>query len=218
MNNKSNKILTYCKMSLLFMVLGAITIYIAGKPLADYAVAKASMIIVKGAPMSLNSNGELLKPIVENGDTTDQSEIQIPEVNTQYGVISCEEIALTAPLYYGDNSYSLQNGAGQYTKGGFPGQGKPILIGGHDGTFFAPLKGIKKGDIVHIETTYGEFEYQVIAMKVADKSNTKAYDLTQDKEQLILYTCYPFGQLIGDRNKRYFVYCDLKSIKTEATK
>lgn len=205
-------------MSLLFIVLGSATIYLGGKPLVNYAVSKASMVIVNGAPDNTNSNGKLIKPIGENGNTKDLSEVRIPTENTQYGTISCNKIALTAPLYYGDNSYSLENGAGQYLASGFPGQGKPILIGGHDGTFFAPLKDMKKGDVVKIETTYGEFEYQVTGVKITDKNNSKAYDLTQDKEQLILYTCYPFGQLIGDRSKRYFVYCNLTSNKIEQAK
>jgi sortase A len=89
-----------------------------------------------------------------------------------------------------------------------PGEGKPILIGGHDGTFFAPLKEIKNGDIINITTDYGQFEYKVISAKIADKTDTTAYDLTQEKEQLILYTCYPIGKVTGDRSDRYFVYCD----------
>lgn len=204
------KLLLYGKMSALFMVLGAVVLMIGGKPLMNYAVSKADMMIVKGAPDHGVKEGKLVKPIVKEG-TSDQGIIRKPEINTQYGTISCPQIALTAPLYYGDNSYSLQNGAGQYPESGFPGEGKPILIGGHDATFFSPLKNIKKGDIITIVTTYGSFEYQVNGFKVADKNDTKAYDLTQKKEQLILYTCYPFGKIIGDRSKRYFVYSDLKS-------
>lgn len=204
-------------MSLLFMVLGAVVLFIAGKPIVDYALSYGSMIIVKGAPGYLQ-DGELVKPIVQSGSTVDQSEIHTPALNTQYAVILCDQIALSAPLYYGDNSYSLQNGVGQYSYSGLPGEGKPILIGGHDGTFFAPLKDIKIGDMIEIETTYGNYEYQVSNTSVADIDNTDAYDLNQNKEQLILYTCYPFGQLIGDRDKRFFVYCDLVSGTTQDVK
>lgn len=218
MNRKLSKVITYCKMSLLFMVLGSIVIYIAGKPLVDYAASIGNMAIVNGAPGFIKDNGELLEPVVSNGDTTDQSEIQTPPLNTQYGTISCDQIAMTAPLYYGDNHYALQNGAGQYTGSGLPGKGKTILIGGHDGTYFAPLKDIKAGDIVKIKTTYGVYEYQVTDTKVADKDDSKAYDLTGNKEQLILYTCYPFGKLIGNRNDRYYVYCSLKTNSTDNVK
>lgn len=194
------------------MVLGAAIIFIGGKPLMNYAVSKADMIIVKGAPDNRGNEGKLLKPIVKSSISV-QGKIRKPVINTQYGTISCEQIALNAPLYYGDSSYSLQNGAGQYSGSGFPGEGKPVLIGGHDATFFSSLRNIKKGDIIKIVTTYGSFKYQVTGFKVADKKDTRAYDLKQKKEQLILYTCYPFGQLIGDRSKRYFVYSRLKSYK-----
>lgn len=217
MNKTLNKILTYIKMSLLLMVLGSAVIFIAGKPLATYVEAQGTRMIASGAPATYDgNNAELLDPIVKQDDITEQSEARIPQINTQYGTITCEEIALTAPLYYGDNEYSLQNGAGQYSLSAMPGEGKPILIGGHDSTFFAPLENIQTGDKLLIKTESGSYEYQVSGTKIADKSDTSAYDLTQKKEQLILYTCYPFGQLIGDRSKRYFVYCDLVQSNTEA--
>lgn len=197
------------------MVLGAVILFIGGRPLINYAVSKADMMIVKGAPENRVNEGKLLKPFVKSS-TLEKGVIRKPAINTQYGTISCSQTELAAPLYYGDSSYSLQNGAGQYSKSGFPGEGKPVLVGGHDATFFSSLKNIKKGDIIKIVTTYGKFEYQVTGFKVADRNDTRAYDLTKKKEQLILYTCYPFGQLIGDRSKRYFVYSRLKSYKIEA--
>ena len=63
------------------------------------------------------------------------------------------------------------------------------------------------GDIVTITTSYGVFEYQVTDMQVKSSTDKSAYDLKQDKEQLILYTCYPFDML-GLTPNRYFVYAD----------
>ena len=210
MNKILKKAFIYSKMSLLFMILGAAVLYIAGKPLADYALSYMSMIINKGAPGYLNQ-GELIEAIAGDSETLDMDEILTPALNTQYGTIYCEQIGLAAPLYYGDNNYSLQNGAGQYELSGLPGEGKPILVGGHDGTFFAPLEDVGEGDIITVKTTYGKYEYQVSEIRIADKDDAPAYDLTLDQEQLILYTCYPFGQLIGEREQRLFVYCDLQS-------
>lgn len=198
-------------MSLLCIALSAVVLLIAGRPLANYVISYGKMIITDGAP-GYQMDGELINPIVGNGSsTTDQSEIRKPALNTQYGTILCEQIALNAPLYYGDDDYSLQNGAGQYALSGLPGEGKPILIGGHDGTYFKPLKDINMEDIITIKTIYGEYRYQVTDMVIADADDTSAYNLTEEKEKLILYTCYPFDQLIGKRDKRYFVYCELIS-------
>lgn len=140
--------------------------------------------------------------------TTDESDIQVPELETKYGTISCDRIELSAPLYYGDSDSTLLLGAGQYPNGVLPGYGRPLLISGHDATFFAPLERIKMGDVIIITTETGNYHYSVSSKIVADAEDTSAYDLTSEKEQLILYTCYPFGQLVGDRSRRFFVYCD----------
>lgn len=208
MSNNFKKILTYIRMSLLFMILGSVILYFAGAPLVSYAISKGKMAIDKGAPEYQNGNIQISEPIVNSNGTVDQSEIQRPEVNSQYGTIFCERLALTAPVYYGDSKTVLENGAGQYARSGLPGEGKPILIGGHDVTYFAPLEDIVAGDVISIKTTYGQYSYEVTGTKIAAATDTTAYDLTQDKEQLILYTCYPFGKVTGDRSDRYFVYCD----------
>ena len=47
-----------------------------------------------------------------------------------------------------------------------------------------------------------------IEMCIRDRDDT-AYDLLQDKEQLIMYTCYPFEMLVGiTKQERLFVYAD----------
>jgi sortase A len=209
MSRHSARILNYIKMSLLFVILGAAVLSIGGRPLASYIISLGNMIVVKGAPEDLSTSGlKTSGPIVNINGNSDQSEIRTPEPDSQYATVTCERIALTAPIYYGDSEACLAKGVGQYSKSSLPGEGKPILLSGHDSTFFAPLEGIKAGDIIRITADYGEFNYIVVSEGIADKSDTTAYDLTQDKEQLILYTCYPFGKVTGSRNDRFFVYCD----------
>ena len=199
---------TYVKMSLLFMVLGAIIIYFAGIPVAEYVVAQGKMIMIKGAPGYPHGDSTEVSEQSVNHGILELSESRIPELDTQYAMITCKSIKLTAPVYYGDSDASLESGVGQYPQGGFPGEGKPILISGHDATFFAPLEEIQAGDKIKIKADYGTFEYMVTGTRIADKADTTAYNLNKDKEQLILYTCYPFGKVTGDRDDRFFVYCD----------
>ncbi len=168
-----------------------------------------NMIVEKGAPINPEKYSLLGLEIAPKQEGTDAlSEVIIPELGEQYGDITCERIELTAPIYYGDDAKLLEKGAGQYTGSGLPGQGKPIVIGGHDGTFFAPLEDIQVGDTIIITTSYGSFQYKVTELKTEKKVDSTTLDLIQYKEQLILYTCYPFGQLVGNRSGRYFVYCD----------
>lgn len=202
-------------MILIFTVLGAAVLFAAGAPVADYVLAKGRMVITQGAPVDPGrDNADLQSMVMNIKDTEGQSEIPVPEPDEQYGTMNCDRISLSAPVYYGDNETVLANGVGQYTLGGLPGEGRPILMSAHDSTYFAPLEQIEAGDIVTIKTNYGEYNYLVNSTLIADEADTSAYDLTQDKEQLILYTCYPFGQLVGKRNERFFVYCDLITVKS----
>ena len=73
--------------------------------------------------------------------------------------------------------------------------------------FFEGLKDVEKGDDFIVKTTYGTYDYRVTKIEIYDEGDyDKAYDLSSKKEQLILYTCYPFGDFNGDKTKRMFVY------------
>ena len=47
-------------------------------------------------------------------------------------------------------------------------------------------------------------------MRVSTDTDTTAYDLEADEENLIMYTCYPFGTT-NYTDERFFVYCDYVS-------
>lgn len=211
MNKRLKRIFIYAGMSILYFVLGYMVLYIAGEPIADYVIASGKMVIVKGAPGYLNQSDPEVAQLVMSKKavvTTKESEVVVPKPGSHYGDMVCERVDLAAPIYFSDSDEAFENGVGQYPKSGLPGEGKPIVIGGHDETFFAPLEHIRSGDIIKISTEYGAFEYEVTGTRVAEAKDTTAYDLSQHKEQLILYTCYPFGQLVGDDSNRFYVYCD----------
>ena len=66
-----------------------------------------------------------------------------------------------------------------------------------------------KDDVIEVRTNYGKYEYKVTDAKVGEVLSDDNFDLTSNKEQLILYTCYPIGVEGNDRTQRYFVYADL---------
>lgn len=129
-----------------------------------------------------------------------------PLQGEQYGEILCNEIDLKAPLYYGDTDQVLEQGVGTYAGRSLPGQGKEILISGHDATFFAPLALAKEGMVLSIKTNYGQYEYKVTGTEVLDVLDYKKRD--SESEELTLYTCYPFGAEDKLRNERFFVYAE----------
>lgn len=134
--------------------------------------------------------------------------ISWPKTSEQYGIIWCPKINLSAPLFMGDRDSVLEKGAGTYIGSSIPGGGNTILVGAHDTTFFKPLEKIKKGMIVNVVTKYARYKYKVVKRAIADeKDHDQAYTLN-NKEKLVLYTCYPFGKLNGDKSQRLFVYLE----------
>lgn len=146
-------------------------------------------------------------------DSIPLSSITYPSEGDRYGRITIEGTTVDAPLYYGDNNAILNEGAGTYkddTRVGIPGEGKTILIAGHNNTFFNDLQSVEVGDVVTIETHYGTYTYTVERCDVYDYQDTSSYDFTRTDENLILYTCYPFDAL-GFTPDRYFVYASYTS-------
>ncbi len=131
-------------------------------------------------------------------------------VGTQYGEICWETENETKkiPLYYGDREDILDLGAGTYPGYGLPGQGTRILAGAHDATYFSGLGELKQGDLVKVYTIGNSFTYEVTKTEIADAA--QAFAEKEEQEQLILYTCYPFGETEQTRTQRYLVYAVLQ--------
>ena len=116
----------------------------------------------------------------------------------------------------------FKGAAGTYLGSSIPGDGKTVLVGAHNTTFFKPLEKVAPGMIMNVTTTYAKYKYKVRELRIYDSNEIdKAYNLQSKKETLILYTCYPFKKLSGDKSKRLFVYLDKifgPSIDKEVTK
>lgn len=174
------------------------------------------------------SKTPLIKDKTISGD-----KVKWPKYTEPYGEIKCGKIKLNAPLYMGDSDYILggrvidkvendyndeftskldedfKGAAGTYLGSSIPGDGKTILVGAHDTTFFKPLEKVKEGMVMNVTTTYARYKYKVKEIRIYNEDELDdAYDLHSDKEWLVLYTCYPFGKINGDKTKRMFVYLE----------
>ncbi|MCH1939640.1 class D sortase [Holdemania massiliensis] len=127
-----------------------------------------------------------------------------PTLTEPYGKLRIEKANLEETLYFGDDPVTLKKGIGQYPESGLPGDGKPILLAGHNGTLFKNLKYAKIGDEVQIETDFSIYCYEIIDIAVTAVDDWDTSVLDEKEELLIMYTCYPFDKL--DVPDRYFVY------------
>lgn len=133
------------------------------------------------------------------------SKIELPSNGTLYGNIRVSGTTVNAPLYFGDSPAILNKGAGQYMGSSYPGCGSTVLIGGHSHSFFAGLQQVETGAYITLSTTYGTYVYQVTHTAIKQQTDSTAYDLSSTKENLVLYTCYPFDSM-GQTSRRKFVY------------
>jgi len=151
--------------------------------------------------------GNLVQTETSIDNTVDENDIRFPKYGMRYAQIESEKAKESIPLYFGDGTDILKLGAGQYIGSSLPGYGRPILIGGHNNSYFAFLQYLKRGETITIRTNYGEYVYKVTETFVASKDAKWVYDADHNGEKLVLYTCYPFSALFLT-DERYFVYAD----------
>ena len=165
-------------------------------------------MFISDTPIDYSSAYEnIFTPTNNSGDTVNAEDVEFPGLNKQFGHLSIDGTTVDTKLFYGDGTVPLRNGVGIYGGSFIPGYGKTILVAGHNNTYFNGLKTVKKGDVIKIETSYGNYEYKITDKAIRDADDKSAYDLSADYENLILYTCYPFDSL-GLTNDRFFVYAE----------
>lgn len=202
--NNIGGIWKYILMSFVMTFLGYGVLYIGGAPVFSMMSAVTGMVVTKSSPSFVEKLDSIYKGAVECGG--DLSQVEVPAYETCYGSISCEKVDLLAPLYWGDSEKVLKSGVGQYMGSTMPGFGGTALLSAHNCTYFQSLQHLMVGDKINISTYYGEYEYTVTEIKTVSCDNKMAYDLEQKGEQLVMYTCYPFGVLRENKGEKYFVY------------
>ncbi len=156
--------------------------------------------------VSIDTTKQILKDVkidLEHSKLT-----SYPGYGTRYATIVIETLNIELPLYYGDSLKILRNGIGQSSGGYFPGEGGSIVCMGHRNSgVLHDLPNIKIGDKIQIKTTYGDFTYSVYETRIVPQEDLDAVPFQDEKEILILYTCYPINT-IGHAKKRFIVYAN----------
>lgn len=186
--------------------------------IAVFAVFGAVMAALKPAASSSGLSNEPEIPTLSEIQPTATPEAQpetgvlesYPQAGDLLGHLTISGTAVDCDVYYGDSETEFSKGAGTYKGAKIPGEGGTILMGGHTGTYFRDFESVQTGDEVTFTTSYGEYHYVVTGTQVALDTDTSAYDLKAEEENLIMYTCYPFG-IVNPTDERFFVYCDYVS-------
>ena len=153
------------------------------------------------------------KEVVQNIQTTLNKEekkiINYPEYGTQYATIEISKINVNLPVYYGDTLEILKKGVGHSSGSYFPGEGGSIIFMGHNSkNVFRRFSELKIGDEIKVTTTYGEYKYKIYDMQIVEENESYKLPIKNDKEVLMVYTCYPFNN-IGYTKQRFVVYSEI---------
>ena len=133
-----------------------------------------------------------------------------PQDDDYIGHLTIEGTVVDCEVYYGDSETQFSKGAGVSMGSCIPGAGSTVMIGAHTGTYFRDLESVAQGADITITTDYGEYHYTVTRCAVVEETDTTAYDLDAEEENIILFTCYPFG-ILTRTTQRYLVYGDFVS-------
>ena len=193
-----NKVISIIQ-SLLCCVIYIAIIYVTVMLLAGKYISEANSYIdlistkegdTQNTKLELGTNGLKLRP----------------EYGSTYGRITVPSVSIDLPLYFGNSLEILKDGVGQSTRAYCPGEGKTIILNGHNtDKMLKKLYKVSKNDIILINTEYGTYRYAVYDMKVITE---KDIEIETDSESLVVYTNYPEND-VGSTNRIYAVYANL---------
>jgi LPXTG-site transpeptidase (sortase) family protein len=118
-------------------------------------------------------------------------------------VLSIEPLDIRVPVFNGATDLNLNRGVARIIGTGRIGEPGNLGIAGHRDGFFRPLKDIKIGDRLTLETLDGTEEYAVASIDIVDPSALHVLAPTETPS-VTLVTCYPFYH-VGNAPQRFIV-------------
>jgi sortase A len=130
-----------------------------------------------------------------------------PEIGDAVGILKIDRLNAELPIVEGTDPDDLEKGVGHYKGSYYPNENGQIVLSGHRDTVFRKAGDLIIGDSLKILLPYGEFEYKIKSTKIVDADDMSIITLQNEKEELILTTCYPF-RFVGNAPERYIIYAE----------
>ncbi len=119
------------------------------------------------------------------------------------GEIRVARLGLKAIVTQGVSSQVLGRAVGHIPGSALPGQAGNVALAAHRDSFFRPLRHIRQGDSVMLNTRQGDFLYRVESILVVPPSDVQVLQ-TSGGHTLTLITCFPFDY-VGPAPNRFVV-------------
>lgn len=142
----------------------------------------------------------------------DKSIKTYPSYGANYATLKIPSLNIENNVYFGDITSILSVGVGHSTWSDMPTENGVVVYSGHNKkNMLNGLKEIAKGNKIIVDTSYATCTYEVIKTSVLKDTEVDKLTKINDKETLIVYTCYPFDTYVYT-NDRFVVYSVLKEI------
>ena len=82
-----------------------------------------------------------------------------------------------------------------------------VFVGAHTDTYFNKLFDAEEGALIHLDTIYGDFVYEITGFEVIGETEVDKCRWGAEEPSCILYTCYPQGIQVPTPY-RYLAYAD----------
>jgi sortase A len=175
-------------------------IIIFGIVLTGYSVSQIAFTEVK-----TRKTVETAKNILSQEPTNNHAIEGNSSESDIIGLLTLPAIEAELAIVKGTDPDDLEKGVGHYKGSYLPNQNGQIVLSGHRDTVFKRAGELEIGDEMIVATADGSFSYSIESTKIVDADDTSIITLQNQKEELILTTCYPFGY-IGDAPQRYIIY------------
>ncbi len=119
------------------------------------------------------------------------------------GEMNIPRLGLKTIVAQGDSSKVLRRAVGHLSETPLPGEPGNVALAGHRDGFFRPLRNIRQGDAISLNTPDGEFVYQVESTAVVLPGDVQVLQASHENT-LTLVTCFPF-YYVGSAPKRFIV-------------
>jgi len=120
-----------------------------------------------------------------------------------FGRIQIPRLGISALIAEGAEPKQLERAVGHISTTVFPGQAGNCALAGDRDSFLHGLGGVRRSDVIRIDTLQGSYTYVVEWGKVVRPRRVDVIDTTE-APSLTLVTCYPF-HAVGPAPKRFVV-------------
>ena len=125
------------------------------------------------------------------------------------GMLEIPRLGLSSVVIEGDDVAALLLGVGHLADTPLPWRGGNSVLAAHRDTFFRPLAGIRRNDVIKFSAADAEFEYVVKETMIVEPTAVEVLDPTETAT-LTLITCYPFDY-VGPAPSRFIVRAERRS-------